>query len=148
MRYIIICFLITVVTGCSTTQQTGPSTEPYGQTTGIILTVNDSPDKAFTNLVNYFSQRGFKFERIDRYQHYLRTEFKTMDELMYTYSVEAVIPPKDSTVVVFRGEAIGPYIQSSAPIKKRMGNLNNNLWDRFHETVIHFPHKKVFYSSE
>ncbi|GEM_PF-6333754 len=145
LSYLMIIFLFISCTG---TQQTGPSKDPKVQTTGIILKVNQSSDQAFSELINFLKDSGFKMKKVDHFQHYLLTDFKTMDEEMYTFNIEAVIPPADSTIVVFRGEAIGPRVQSSARIRREMGHLSNNLWDRFQDAVIGFPHEEVYYTSD
>ncbi len=147
MRHLILLIFTFALIGCSTSKPTGPSKKPQGESTGILLKVNKSPDEAFSKLVDYLKENEFKFQQIDRFEQYLRTEQRTLDEEMYTYMIEAVIPESDSTVIVFRGEAIGPRMQSAFRIRRNMGHLSNNIWDRFEEMVVGFPHAEVYYTN-
>lgn len=147
MRNLILLILTIALTGCSTSKQVGPSKKPQGNTTGILLKVNQSPNNAFSKLVVYLKNRDFKLQQVDPIQHYVLTEHKTMDEEMYTFKIEAVIPQSDSTVISFRGEAIGPHTQNAFRIQKNLGQLNSNIWDRFEEVVVGFPHDEVYYTS-
>jgi hypothetical protein len=147
MRNIFILLISVSILSCST-NKTSTRQEPSANSTGIILKVNNSPQETFSQLTNYFKNRGFVLEKVNRFQHYLQTDFKTMDSEMYTYSVEAVIPPTDSTIVVFRGQVIGPHVQNPARIVKEMGRFSSTLWNRFHQTVIEFPHESVYYSTD
>ena len=144
-QYVLIFLLVTIL-GCSSTSQIGPTSEPTGQTTGIILKTNQSKDQAFKSIVKYLRDRGFNFQEVDHFTHYLRTHFKTMDEQMYKYQVDAVVPPADSTIIVFRGQVIGPRVQSPAQIRRNSGDISSYVWDYFHTVVTGFPHEKVYYS--
>lgn len=136
------------IVGCASQDSIAPTKNPSANSTGILLKVDKNPDETFSDLISYFKQRDYQLNEINRYQRYLRTNFLTLSEEMYTYQIEAVIPPSDSTVVVFRAQAIGPQTQSPATITKEMGRLSSSLWEQFHEAVIDFPHRAVYYTSD
>lgn len=148
MKKLLFIFLPLLFIGCATTlPPAGPTSEMIDGADKILLTVNESPDKAYKHFAQHLSENGFGFQNTDETLRTIKTDNKESDKLNFSYSINASIrSTDDKTIIQVFGNGTNPVL-GDFEIRNRGagGSLVQVSWKQMYELANSYPHEKIMY---
>ncbi len=146
MKLIGLTLLLATVLSCaSSLPPAEPSPNMLDQADTVILVIDQDPERAYHNVEQHLTNKGFVIKKSDDNTLKIQTAYKKFGPIILgvlgSYSMRIFTSIEDSTVQ-FSGEL------SSGSEVQNHGGANSPLragWEKLVEIATDYPHKEIYY---
>ena len=104
MKKLLFALLPIIFISCATTlPPAGPTSEMIKEADTILLTVDESPEKAYKNFAKHLSENGFGLESTDQSLLFIKTDNRQVGKSNFTYHINATVKSDDDTIIQVLG---------------------------------------------
>lgn len=148
MNKILFPLIALISISCATTKlpPVGPTKEMVKNANEILLTVNESPQKAYKHFAKYLSDNGFGLANTNKSLMYIKTDNKQIAKSNFSYHINATIDSSKVTVIHILGT--GSNLMGGHFTIENRGAYKSALkvgWDEMNQLAKSYPHTQLMY---
>lgn len=148
MKEHLFLFINLILISCTTTKlpSVGPTKEMVINANEILLTVNESPKKAYQHFAKYLSDNGFGIANTDKSLMFIKTDNKQIAKSNFSYHINATIDSSKVTVIQILGT--GSNLMGGHFTIENRGAYKSALkvgWDEMNQLAKSYPHTQLMY---